>query len=103
MSCVNVEGTVKDTQTALTITLDTCIDLTVGVSSVAISWRDPTGLEGEWAGVVEDITKVSYTLNGTETLSPSGTWAFIAVVYFSNGTVASGSTATERVYKRFEL
>ena len=98
MGCVNANGNVRSDQDALTITLDTRIDLTSGVDSVAISWRDPTGVTGEWVGAVEDTTKISYTLLQGQYLSPKGSWSFKALVNFSDGTKASGSTVKELVY-----
>ena len=102
MSCVNVEGVIRDDQDALTITLDTCIDLTSGVTSVAIAWRDPIEDTGEWVGTIVDTTKITYTLAVGSYLAPKGTWAFKSVVNFSDGTKASGSTVTERVYGAWE-
>ena len=101
MSCANVNGVIRDNQDALTITLDTCIDLTTDVSSVAIVWRDPTGLTGEWVGTVADTTKISYDLSVGQFLTPKGTWSFISKVVFTDGSQASGSTVSERVHGAF--
>lgn len=97
MSC-NLPGKIRTTQDRLNIEMETCLDLTSGVSSVEIEYKKPDLTTGTWSASVIDKTKVFYILADDEFLDQEGVWSFKAKINFSDGTTASGLVHTETVY-----
>jgi hypothetical protein len=101
LSC-NLTGKIRTSQDKLTIELDTCLDLTSGVSSVEIEYKKPDNSTGSWVASIVDKTKISYTLADEEFLDQEGSWSFKARVNFSDNTTASGLVYTEVVYGEWD-
>lgn len=73
-------------------------------SSVAIKYKRPDGLEGEWNAIIEDeaLGVISYELLSTQPLI-EGTYKMWAYVVFSDGRPSIGDVVTQRVYKEGEV
>jgi len=91
-------GKIYVDQTNLIIDLDTGIDLTSGVTSVAIKYTKP-GIEtvGEWDADVYDTTHIRYTASAGE-IDTEGIWTFWSYIYFSDDTEAPGEPGEVKVY-----
>lgn len=83
-------------QSNLKIILDTQVTIT-GAQELKIKYRRPDNIEGEWTGVEEDSTSVSYTFSDGE-LNKVGLWVIWAYVVFSDGRNAPGEPVNLRVY-----
>jgi hypothetical protein len=93
LSC-NIDGVIRTDQDALTINLDTCLNLTSNVDSVAIEYRAPDLTTGIWTASVTNTTEVEYTFSDDEFLSQSGDWLVKARINFTGGTSSSGTVQT---------
>jgi hypothetical protein len=65
-------------QTNITLTLDTGIDLTVGVTEAKILFNKPNGEKGEWTGIVSGSTLSHTFVDGD--IDRDGMWKFQAYV-----------------------
>lgn len=65
-------------QTNITLTLDTGMDLTTGVSESKILFNKPNGTKGEWPGVISGNT-LSHTFVDND-IDRDGLWKFQAYV-----------------------
>lgn len=92
-------GKIYYKQTALTITLDTNLDLT-NASSAKIKYRKPNGKIGEWTAVIDSPATtgtISYAVQVGD-LDMIGDWRFWSYLTFSDGTIAQGESVVQRVY-----
>jgi len=83
-------------QTALSIRLDTKIDLTT-MSTAKIKYIKPDGTQGEWTAVLYGNAAdgiISYTINSASDIDQDGLWKMWAYVTFNDSTVAPGDIAT---------
>ena len=88
-------------QTALTLSLETGIDLTSAVTVVQ-KWIDPDGVTGEWVSTVREPATagiIDFVVPDSATLGKSGKWKRWAHVTFAAGTVAPGDFEIFTVYE----
>lgn len=86
-------------QTALTITLDTGIDLT-DATAAKIKYKKPNGKTGEWTAQIDSPATsgtISYAVQAGD-LDMKGDWKFWSHITFSDATVAPGEAVVQRVY-----
>lgn len=85
-------------QTDLTIKLTTGKNLT-GITNVKVIFRNPNGVEGEFAAtVVEAVTGViQYVVTSANDLNVTGDWLFWAKVVNAQGLVSIGESVTYRI------
>ncbi len=84
-------------QTALSIQLDTTIDLSTMATGV-IRYSKPDGSSGEWAAVEGDPGVLVYDIQSGSDLDQEGDWKFWTFVTFVDGSVAPGDTVAEYVF-----
>jgi len=89
-------------QTALRLTLETCVDLE-GINSACIKYRKPDKSLGCFAAGVSDAAagKIFHECLEGE-IDQSGWWAFWAFVEFADGRTAAGEAAKLFVWKEGE-
>ena len=83
-------------QTALTIRLDTKIDLTT-MSTAVIKYVKPDGTQSEWVAVQYGAATdgvIEYTITSAADIDQDGLWKVWAYIVFNDSTVAPGDTAT---------
>lgn len=79
-------------QTALTIRLDTKIDLTTAVSA-QIKYINPNKETGIWTAVVDSPATsgtISYDIQSASDIGVAGDWKIWAFITFTGNTVAPG-------------
>jgi hypothetical protein len=101
LSSCTADGRIRTTQDALTIQLDTCIDIT-GADGYFIDYCRPDGTTGTWTASLSGTQIVEYTLGDDEFLVPAGAWKFKSRITFANGTTASGLVYTETVFEEWD-
>lgn len=84
-------------QTALSIQLDTTIDL-AAMASGLIKYVKPDGSTGQWPAVEGDPGVLVYDIQLDTDLDLEGSWKWWAHVTFNDGTYAPGDPVLEYVY-----
>ena len=87
-------------QTALTLQLDTGIDLSTAVSAI-MKYVKPDKTEGEWVSVIDSPATagiISYDIQSATDLDQSGTWKRWAYITFTGSKVAPGDCITFEVF-----
>lgn len=76
------------------------IGYTLSGATALLKYRDPVGVEGSWAVIVEDeLNGVVYKqFAAGEYLGTSGIWTFWSHVTFLDGRVAPGEAFQQMIY-----
>jgi len=83
-------------QSALTLKLDTEVDLDTATSP-RIYYLKPSGTTGYWTGTVTETTKIQYEVADTLQLDETGLWTFWAYALFDTK-VIYGEAAEKFVF-----
>ena len=88
-------GKIYAGQTDLRIELETKKDLT-GATSLKILYKNPEGLEGEFAATIVDASKgiIRYAVTSVDDINVVGRWFFWAKTIDAQGLVSIGEVAT---------
>jgi hypothetical protein len=91
-------------QTALTLTLDTKIDLT-SATDVWMKYKDPDGNTGQWDAIIKSpatLGIIEYEVENAGILNKSGEWTRWAYIEIASSKYAPGDSVTFEVYEEGE-
>lgn len=90
-------GRIHKGQTAITLTLDTYVDLSAS-SSTRIYYKKPSGTTGYWDASVTSTTKLRFTDFETTTLDEEGVWYVWTYAVLTTG-IAIGEAVRLDIYE----
>lgn len=88
-------------QTALTLRLDTEIDLTTATDAW-MKYKKPNGTIGQWDAIIDSPTisgKISYIIQSSNDLDQVGEWTRWAYIEIGGTKYAPGDSVTFEVYE----